>query len=337
MKCWKCGQENASGTINCINCGTSLARSPVKTPTGKAMRALYDQYGCKKVLTETIYLKNGLGDFLEDSTTSRTIRSQIGMAMDAGLGRVYYEQLIKGRPDNSSSFRAEEILTRECGFSNSTANEIMGYFDEMIGWKAAERSAVSPNKKPSVPLNDNNKPSSAPIQNHKKTQIVPPSKPAAQNQNELLSPGEIKWLKASNWIVVIIWGIFSYYHLDTSGFLHSEDYILLMGIIIGFLLLFSALTISFPNCPRIPFLSYFCVVLSSWMSILIIPSPLIISNLFGFFDAPFTTLKTVILFCFIPVFAIILFGGMAWWPRIIKLASRWVNNDRRTREESMNE
>ena len=149
MKCWKCGQENTSGTINCINCGTSLARSPVKTPTGKAMRALYDQYGCKKVLTETIYLKNGLGDFLEDSTTSRTIRSQIGMAMDAGLGRVYYEQLIKGRPDNSSSFRAEEILTRECGFSNSTANEIMGYFDEMIGWKAAERSAVSPNKKPS--------------------------------------------------------------------------------------------------------------------------------------------------------------------------------------------
>ena len=336
MKCWKCGQENVNGTINCINCGVSLERASAITPVGRAMRELYDRYGCQMVLTNPTILKNGLGDFLENTNMNRILRTQIGMVMDAGVGMAYYEQLKKGSPDNTFVKRVKDIITRSCGFGDDVTIKIMGYFDEMIGWKAAERSAVSPNKKPSVPLNDNNKPSPAPIQNHRKTQTVPPSKPAAQNQNELLSPGEIKWLKACNWIVVIIWGILSYNYLDINGFLHSEDYILLMGII-GFWLLFSALTISFPNCPRIPFLSYFCVVLNSLMSFLIIPSPILISTLFGFFDAPFTTLKTVILFCFTPVSIITIFGGMAWWPRIIKLASRWVNNDRRTREESMNE
>ena len=138
MKCWKCGQENSFGIKHCINCGTSLERTPTTTSVGKAMRELYDRYGCKKVLTEAVYLKNGLGDFLNDSVTSRTIRNQIGMAMDAGLGQIYYEHLIKGKPDSSFTSRAKEILTRNCGFSDNTANEIVEYFDEMIGWKTPE-------------------------------------------------------------------------------------------------------------------------------------------------------------------------------------------------------
>ena len=91
MKCWKCGQENSFGIKHCMNCGTSLERTPTTTSVGKAMRELYDRYGGKRVLTETVYLKNGLGDFLNDSVTSRTLRNQIGMAMDAGLGQFYYE------------------------------------------------------------------------------------------------------------------------------------------------------------------------------------------------------------------------------------------------------
>ena len=131
------------------------------------------------------------------------------MVMDAGVGMAYYEQLKKGSPDNTFVKRVKDIITRSCGFGDDVTIKIMGYFDEMIGWKAAERSAVSPNKKPSVtpnnnkqssvPLNDNNKPSSAPLQNHKKTQVVLPSKPASTNskQAKLVSPFERTWLKVS--------------------------------------------------------------------------------------------------------------------------------------------
>lgn len=173
MKCWKCGQENVNGTINCINCGVSLERASAITPVGRAMRELYDRYGCQMVLTNPTILKNGLGDFLENTNMNRILRTQIGMVMDAGVGMAYYEQLKKGSPDNTFVKRVKDIITRSCGFGDDVTIKIMGYFDEMIGWKAAERSAVSPNKKPSVPLNDNNKPSPALIQNHRKTQTVP--------------------------------------------------------------------------------------------------------------------------------------------------------------------
>ena len=198
MKCWKCGQENVNGTINCINCGVSLERTSAITPVGRAMRELYDRYGCRMVLTNPTILKNGLGDFLENTNMNRILRTQIGMVMDAGVGMAYYEQLKKGSPDNTFVKRVKDIITRSCGFGDDVTIKIMGYFDEMIGWKAAERSAVSPNKKPSVTPN-NNKQSSAPLQNHKKTQVVPPSKPASTNSKQAkpLSPFERTWLKVS--------------------------------------------------------------------------------------------------------------------------------------------
>ena len=149
MKCWKCGQENVNGTVNCINCGVSLERTSANTPVGRAMRELYDRYGCQMVLTNPTILKNGLGDFLENTNMNRILRTQIGMVMDAGVGMAYYEQLKKGSPDNTFIKRVKDIITRSCGFGDDVTIKIMGYFDEMIGWKAAERSAESPNKKPS--------------------------------------------------------------------------------------------------------------------------------------------------------------------------------------------
>ena len=180
MKCWKCRQENISGAVSCINCGTSLARTPVKTAVGKAMRDLYDSYGPQRILTETSYLKNGLGDYLDDSVKSKTLRGQIGTAMDAGLGRVYYEQIMHSQTDSRFLSRAKEILTRDCGFSDSTANTIMGYFDEMIGWKAAKSSAVlSDNKRrrSSAPKEKNDKPPIVPL-----TPVIP-NKTCAKTNN----------------------------------------------------------------------------------------------------------------------------------------------------------
>ena len=230
MKCWKCGQENSIGSTYCLNCGMSLERTPVKTSVGKAMRELYDKYGCQKVLTENAYLKNGLGDFLEDSNRSRIIRNQVGTVMDVGLGKVYYEQLEKGRPDNAFKMRVRELITRSCGFNDYTANEIMGYFDEMIGWKAAEPSVVSPNKKPS----------SVPPQNHKKTQTEPKIKAAKQNQDKPLSSSEIKRKKAIfviSYIAIVLWGalyvvLARYYFTNTAS-----EIVLFIFFIIGIVLL----------------------------------------------------------------------------------------------------
>ena len=230
MKCWKCGQENSIGSTYCLNCGMSLERTPVKTSVGKAMRELYDKYGCQKVLTENAYLKNGLGDFLEDSNRSRIIRNQVGTVMDVGLGKVYYEQLEKGRPDNAFNMRVRELITRSCGFNDYTANEIMGYFDEMIGWKAAEPSVVSPNKKPS----------SVPPQNHKKTQTEPKIKAAKQNQDKPLSSSEIKRKKAIfviSYIAIVLWGAL-YVVLDRYYFTNTaSEIVLFIFFIIGIVLL----------------------------------------------------------------------------------------------------
>ena len=343
MKCWKCGQENSIGSTYCLNCGMSLERTPVKTSVGKAMRELYDKYGCQKVLTENAYLKNGLGDFLEDSNRSRIIRNQVGTVMDVGLGKVYYEQLEKGRPDNAFNMRVRELITRSCGFNDYTANEIMGYFDEMIGWKAAEPSVVPSNKKPSsVPPNNNKKPSSVPPQNHKKTQTVPTTKPTTLNKllekansnlirkttrsYEPLSLSEIKRLKAFIWIACIIWCIvFTYFDsFDTSGFFSSTNNILIVDII-GISLIFSAFTISFPKCPRIPFLSYSCVFICCFISG--IADCLLLPAVIVFFIFGDDALAFAVIICAVGSF-------MSLYVTV--LGSRWIFDDRRTRKESQN-
>ena len=233
MKCWKCGQENVNGTINCINCGVSLERASAITPVGRAMRELYDRYGCQTVLTNPIILKNGLGDYLENTNMNRILRTQIGMAMDAGVGMAYYEQLKKGSPDNAFVKRVKDIITRSCGLGDDVAIKIMGYFDEMIGWKAAERSAVSLNKKPS----------SVPPQNHKKTQIVPPTKPASTNteQDKPLSPFERTWLKVSA-VLTLCLGLFDY--LKSGFHIGQIEYLAIVILMIIAI-----------NSPKIPYLS----------------------------------------------------------------------------------
>ena len=128
---------NLEGYDSLSNIPTS-ERTSANTPVGRAMRELYDRYGCQMVLTNPTILKNGLGDFLENTNMNRILRTQIGMVMDAGVGMAYYEQLKKGSPDNTFVKRVKDIITRSCGFGDDVTIKIMGYFDEMIGWKAAE-------------------------------------------------------------------------------------------------------------------------------------------------------------------------------------------------------
>ena len=143
MKCWKCGQEIVDGASVCTYCGASRARTAPTTEVGYAMRTLYDRYGAQEVLTNSAYLVNGLGDLVDDT---RKLRNQLRMAMDAGIGRPYLEQLSAGVPDSGFDSRVKILLTEEAGLSDKAAGELLGYFDEMIGWRTVSqpRSAVQP-------------------------------------------------------------------------------------------------------------------------------------------------------------------------------------------------
>ena len=140
MKCWKCGSECEPSVKSCPTCGALLERSEPAGEIGKAMRMLFDRYGAEKVLTNSAYLVNGLGDLTEDSGK---VRNRIKMAMDAGAGKAYLEQIAVGKPDASFDRRVRTLLTDEAGLSDKAAGEIAGYFDEMIGWRAEANAQSS--------------------------------------------------------------------------------------------------------------------------------------------------------------------------------------------------
>jgi len=120
--------------------GMMQDRSTPVSDIGKAMRMLFDRYGAEKVLTNSAYLVNGLGDLTEDSGK---VRNRIKMAMDAGAGKAYLEQIAVGKPDASFDRRVRTLLTDEAGLSDKAAGEIAGYFDEMIGWRAEANAQSS--------------------------------------------------------------------------------------------------------------------------------------------------------------------------------------------------
>ena len=307
MKCWKCGQENVNGTINCINCGVSLERASAITPVGRAMRELYDRYGCQMILTNPTILKNGLGDFLENTNMNRILRTQIGMVMDAGVGMAYYEQLKKGSPDNTFVKRVKDIITRSCGFGDDVTIKIMGYFDEMIGWKAAERSSVPPNKKPSsvppnnnkkpssAPSNNNKKPSSVPPQNHNKTQVVPPvehNKADYGSTNTMqakpLSSFERTWLKVSA-VLTLCYSFLAYLKNGSD-----IDQIVFIAIVI--------LMIIAINSPKIPYVSVLAAGVGGFLTGFIwgvIPLLLV----FEYFDSSPIQSGSIVVFSLVSLFS----------------------------------
>ena len=142
MKCWKCEQELAEGTGICPYCGKEQKRPVPVTEIGRALREVYDRYGARDVLGNSVFLVNGLGDLLEDS---KELRTKLKMAMDAGAGRMYLEQLNIGTPDSNFDKRVNRLLTEGAGLKDSVAEELAGYLDEMIGWRSAVRSQTKLN------------------------------------------------------------------------------------------------------------------------------------------------------------------------------------------------
>ena len=58
--------------------------------------------------------------------------------MDAGMGKIYLEQLrTSGVPNNAFEQSVRTVLLEDAGLNARVAGELAGYFDEMIGWKEA--------------------------------------------------------------------------------------------------------------------------------------------------------------------------------------------------------
>ena len=133
MKCWKCGQENVSGAMQCVHCNADMRRTEPKSVEGKALRRLYDHYGAEALLTNSALMVNALGDLMQDSNK---IRNQLKMALAAGIGRAYLLQIQSvGNSDSDFENRMLEMMTEDAGLSEAVSKKIMSAFDEMIGWK----------------------------------------------------------------------------------------------------------------------------------------------------------------------------------------------------------
>ena len=133
MKCWKCGQENVPGAMQCVHCNADMRRTEPKSVEGIALRRLYDHYGAEALLTNSALMVNALGDLMQDSNK---IRNQLKMALAAGIGRAYLLQIQSvGNSDSDFENRMLEMMTEDAGLSEAVSKKIMSAFDEMIGWK----------------------------------------------------------------------------------------------------------------------------------------------------------------------------------------------------------
>ena len=146
MYCWKCGQELTDGASACVYCGADQRRPEPTSEAGRAMRQLYDRYGRDAVLTNNLMLVNGLGDLVENS---QKLRNQMKMALDAGVGRLYLDQLNgTGAPDAAFDQRVRALMSDEAGLNDKAIYEITDCFDDMIGWRAASEARPASKAQP---------------------------------------------------------------------------------------------------------------------------------------------------------------------------------------------
>ncbi len=133
MKCIECGRENLDDAKFCSYCACPLVKEPEITDTGSALRKIYNDFGHEKVFEDHRYITSALSDFVPDS---EMISNSIEMAYRAGLGKVYEAQIRKGgKPNDVFYKRVKDLITEDAGLSENRADKIIGYFDEMLGWK----------------------------------------------------------------------------------------------------------------------------------------------------------------------------------------------------------
>ena len=121
------------GTVKCTYCSTSQSRIKPVSEVGMAFRRVYDRFGKKAIFTNSAYLNNSVGDLLSDSGK---LRNWITLAMNENIGTLYLHQIEEmGRSDITFVTQIKTILIEDAGLSEKAAMELIGYFDEMIGWE----------------------------------------------------------------------------------------------------------------------------------------------------------------------------------------------------------
>ena len=90
MRCWKCGNEIPDGTTICTYCSVIQDRKIPNTEEDKALRKIYDRFGCKAVFSNPSYFTNSIGDLLSDSSK---LKNHLNIAINSGIGKMYISQL----------------------------------------------------------------------------------------------------------------------------------------------------------------------------------------------------------------------------------------------------
>ena len=181
--CWKCGEKLTAAP--CPACGaTDESRRPLPpdaSEEAQALRAIYDRYGCKQVLTQPTMLYNALGDFLGED--GRKLRNQVRTAMDAGLGRLYLSQLTAPTPNFDA--RAIQLLIDE-DFAEPAAQRLKALFDQMTGLPAQEAEPIAPEAPAPAPQPEPAPAAPAPAPQPEPTPVAPA--PAPQPEPAPVAP-----------------------------------------------------------------------------------------------------------------------------------------------------
>lgn len=144
MRCWQCGKDIEQSANYCPSCGAYVKRTEPISERGKALRLLYDQYGAKELLTNTIFLSNA---YYESCPDDHHFIKQLDIAFEADIGNMYLEQIKNvGKPNSQFNRKIENILSEEAGFTKKVSHDIMVALDEMIGWPAYKKHPIKRQK-----------------------------------------------------------------------------------------------------------------------------------------------------------------------------------------------
>ena len=149
----------------------------------EAVRQLRNHYNKQMLLGNGLVLQNALGDILDED--SQKLRTQIRLAMDSGLGKLYLG-LGDNTPDVDFDRQVKTLLEEECGLTSSIATDVQAFFDELAGVPSRPASAAPPI--PAVPPEP----------------VVPPEPivpPVSETTSVSLKPSA-SWIKLYFWAVL---------------------------------------------------------------------------------------------------------------------------------------
>lgn len=138
MKCWRCGKDNTEVSF-CFYCGALQKRTAPVSDYGKALRKIFDDFGYQKVFDDPRIITAALGDLVPDSGA---FANTLEYVYKVGLGQLYKSQIKNnGKPEYNFYIRVKKLIIEEAGFSESKADQLISFFDEMIGWESINPSS----------------------------------------------------------------------------------------------------------------------------------------------------------------------------------------------------